>query len=614
MKCRLLLIAASLVALTLLVFLPVRNFGFINYDDGAYVTENRHVSSGLTWENVVWAFRPESCEATSNWHPLTWLSLMTDVALCGVNGPCMHLVNLLLHTVNVLLLFALLVRMTGAEWPSAFVAAVFAIHPLHVESVAWISERKDVLSTCFALLTLLAHTQYVVTRQSRWLVSALAAYILSLLSKQMYVTLPFLLLVLDYWPLRRMSATATAEGSQQTTRALLVEKVPYLLVAVVFSVIAFVGQRRGGAVRSIEEYSILQRLLNACVSYAAYLKKAFWPADLAVFYPYPNHLPWGAAISSLLLLGALTVWIVRVRKRHPYLLSGWLWYLGILVPVLGLVQIGRQRMADRYMYFPLIGLTLGLTWLVLSWCKGQPLRQRLSRGLGALIIIALAMTSRVQVSYWKDSETLFTHAGKVAESSLAYTKLGYEKAQQGELTAAANLFHRALDLDPEYVAALSSLGNTWLARGNPQQAIRYFQKVIALDPEHAEAQYNLGIVYSLQGDPSDAVEHYDQALRVDPENAMVHANLGIALLELERVGQAKHHLERAVALEPELPQAHYYLAKILAADSREAEAIKHLQIVLRNRPGSADVYRELANLHERLGDLKRAAEFRKLAD
>lgn len=614
MTSRLLLIAVSLVALTLLVYLPVRDYGFINYDDGPYVMQNRQVTGGLTRENILWAFRPESCEATSNWHPLTWLSLMADVSACGVSAPCMHRVNLALHTINVLLLFVLLVRMTDAMWPSAFVAAAFAIHPLHVESVAWISERKDVLSTMFVLLAMLAHLRYVTSQRVRWLAVALCAYTLSLLAKQMYVTLPLLLLLLDYWPLQRMAPDADRQGRRPTLRSLVVEKVPYLLLGIAFSAIAFAGQRRGGAVRSIEEYPILLRLLNAAVSYAAYVRKAIWPTDLAVFYPYPKDLPWLAASGSLVLLSLVTILVVRSRRRHPYLMCGWLWYLGTLVPVLGLIQIGRQSMADRYMYFPLIGLAIAVSWLAWTWAKEHRTRLGPLSVVAGLAVVGMAVGGRWQVSYWKDSETLFAHAAEVAESSLAYTKLGYEQAQRGESAAAANLLHRALKLDPEHVAALASLGNTYIVRGDIRLAARYLHKAVELDPDHAEAHYNLGIVYTWQKDFETAITHYREALRVDPDNAMIHTNLAVALQALGKTPDAQSHLQQAIAIEPDLPEAHFHLAQILAADSREREAIEHLQIVLRTRPDSPDVQQQLADLHERLQDHEKTRPADDLAD
>ncbi|MEQ9409972.1 MAG: tetratricopeptide repeat protein [Fuerstiella sp.] len=653
MKSHRLWIAGLLTVLTFLVFSPVLRFGFVNFDDGAYVTENPRVLAGLSWQNVIWAFSFDSCEPTSNWHPLTWLSLMADVTIFGAQAGPMHAVNLVLHLINVVLLFLVLEKMTGATEASAFVAAVFGVHPLHVESVAWISERKDVLSTLFILLTIRCHLLHVQTGRFVWNAAALVLFLLSLMSKQMYVTLPFLLLLFDYWPLRRLSAApngdhvksvrsvivafrsakerpfaerkATSQSvidrtflKSATVWPLVREKIPLLLTAVLFSVVAFAGQRSGGAVGSLEDYSILQRVLNACVSYAAYLSQTVWPLNLAVFYPYPDQLPWGRAALSLVLLGGITLAVIRLRDRHPELPVGWFWYLGTLVPVIGLVQIGRQSMADRYMYFPMTGLLVAVTWLAVGITRDQPGRRRVLQICGISVVLLLAVAGRIQTTYWKDSLTLFTRAAAAAESSLAYTKLGYERAQQREFDAATTLLHRALRLDPDYTAAHSSLGNTYLAEGNAELALQHFHRVIELQPDHAEAHYNLGIIYARLGQVSTAVLHYEAALKASPKDASIHSNLGIAFLMLGRKPEALNHLERALELQPDLPEAHFTLGSVLAAEGREAEAIGHLKQGLQSRPDAAEAHERLGQLYLSQGEtalgehhLQQAAEYRK---
>jgi Flp pilus assembly protein TadD len=617
-----LLIAAALVGLTIVVFAPVSGYGFINFDDGAYVTENVHVTGGLSWQNVAWAFSFKSCEDTGNWHPLTWLSLMTDITTFGVNPSRLHLVNLTMHVVNVLLLYVILIRMTGAVGQSAFVAAVFAVHPLHVESVAWISERKDVLSTLFVLLTILAWLQYVRTTRQRWHILSLCCFVLSLLSKQMYVTLPVLLLLLDYWPLQRLTLSKSnredGDGvgvsvGQQCWR-LATEKLFYLLIAVIFCVIAFVGQQQGGAVGTFEDYPVVQRCLNAVVTYVVYLWQTVWPANLAVFYTYTRHNQWVLAGMAGFILTGITAYAVSSRIRHPYLIVGWLWYVVTLAPVIGLVQIGRQRMADRYMYFPMVGLLVGGTWLLTAWASKNPLRQKYLPRVALLFTFAIACAGSVQATRWKDSVTLFTHAANVAESSLAFTKLGYEQAQLGEFSAATVLFHRALRLDPHYVAAHNSLGNTCLAQGDSEQAIRHFRKAIELDPGHAEAHYNLGIIFSGRGQLAEGVAHYESALRIDPDNAQVHANLGIASLILKETSKAFEHLNRAIEIDPELPEAHFTLASLLVSLERESEAISHFQKGLQTRPNAQEVHRELARLYLQQGNSQLANKHQQLAD
>ncbi len=609
------LAAATLTAVTIFVFAPTLGHGFINYDDGAYVTENTHVLDGLSWETISWAFSFSSTEATSNWHPLTWLSHMADVSLFGENPSRMHLVNLFLHLANVLLLYAALVKMTHKVWPSFFVAIVFAIHPLHVESVVWISERKDLLSTFFVLLAILSHLHFTIGNLIRWQVAAVVFFILSLMSKQMYVTLPFLLLLLDYWPLNRLE-TFTQAGilPQKSLRTLIIEKLPFFFVTVVFCVVAFSGQSHGGAVGSLEDYSIPQRSLNALTSYTGYIWQTLWPMNLAVFYPYPKELPWLPAMISLLILTTITLGVIELRTRHPYVMIGWFWYLGTLVPVIGLVQIGRQRMADRYMYFPMIGLLIAVVWLVLKWAKDQQSRHEILKIVGVVIVVGLAFLARNQSSYWKDSVTLFTHAAEVSESSLASTKLGYEQAQLGELDAARKLFLHALQLDPDYVSAHSSLGNTYLAQGEPQKAIRHFERAIKLDPSYAEAQYNLGITYSWRGDLEKSVKHYNLALKIDPNNANIHANLGTTYLMIKQDSEALVHLQKAIEIDPDLVEAHFALGNVLSSLKKNSDAIKHFEIVLKTRPNANEVHRELARLYTEEGNTQLATTHRELAE
>ncbi len=617
MNRRVLWIAAALVALTTVVFAPLRDHGFTNYDDGAYVTENAHVIGGISWQNATWAFSFDSCADTGNWHPLTWLSLMTDVTMFGLNPTGFHLENLAIHVANVLLLFIILIRMTGAVGKSAVVAAVFAVHPLHVESVAWISERKDVLSTLFALLTIWTYVRYVATKLKKWNILSLCLLVLSLMSKQMYVTLPFLLLLLDYWPLQRLTlATPDSAGEGdvgQHAWRLVTEKLSFLLVAIIFCLIAFVGQKTGHAVGTFEDFPFVQRCLNAAISYVVYLWQTVWPAGLAVFYPYPNHSLWGQATGACVILAGITAYTVKVRIRHPYLIVGWLWYLGTLAPVIGIVQIGRQRMADRYMYFPMIGLLVGIVWLASSWAAGERRREAWFRRAAFLVIAALACAARVQTSYWKDTLTLFTRAADVAESSLAYTKLGYERGQLGQFDAATNLFHRALQLEPDYVAAHNCLGNTCLAEGDLQQAIQHFRRTIELDRDNAEAYYNLGIAYSGLGQLSEAVEHYEAALRINSSDASVHTNLAIAFLMLRQNSPALRHLQRALEIKPDLPEAHFTLGSFFVSISQEAEAIVHFRKVLETRPDKPEVHRELARLYLQQGETELADHHRQRA-
>lgn len=599
-----------IVFLTFTVYFQVIGFEFVNYDDGAYVTENEFVRSGLTWENIQWAFRFESAEVTGNWHPLTWLSLMTDVSLFGAKPGLLHAINVLFHCANALLLYGVLLLMTGAQRPALFVAAVFAIHPLHVESVAWISERKDVLSTFFCLLAILCHVRFISVRRWPWLAAGLVCFLLSLLSKQMYVTLPFLLLLLDYWPLRRTELLSPDRPAADARRLaqLAAEKLPWLLMALTFCVIAFAGQHRGGAVGSLQEYTILQRCLNAIVCYVVYLRQTFWPSGLAVFYPYPKELPWISAGLAAVFLATLTATAVRLRHRFPELIVGWLWYLGTLVPVAGLIQIGRQRMADRYMYFPIIGLLMAVAWGVARISADSTRRRELVKWVAVLLIAALSWQAHQQTGVWSNSLSLFSHAAEVAESALAHTKLGYDKAQAGKTDAAANHLNRALRIDPDYVAAHSSLGNLCLAEGNPEQAIRHFLKVVDLEPGHAEAHYNLGIIYSRSGQLEQAVRHYQEALIAAPQNAEIHTNMAIAKVMMNHTSDARKHLQVALDLKPQLPQANMLMASLHEDSGRFEQAIHCLQVVLEHQPDTPQLRERLAELFRKTGQNDKADE------
>lgn len=608
----------GLVGLTVLVFAPVMQNGFVNYDDGAYVTENEFVSAGLNRDSIVWAFRFESTRATGNWHPLTWISLMADVSLFGVSAGPMHIVNVVIHIANVLLLYTVFRQMTRREMPSWIVAAIFAVHPLHVESVAWVSERKDVLSTLFCLSAIYCHFRRLQTLRIFWLAAALCCYLLSLMAKQMYVTLPFILLLIDYWPLGRgitkePDLQEHTRWPQTTWRKLVVEKIPFLCIALLFCGIAFLGQRHGGAVGSLARYPPLERVVNAVVSYGEYVRLSVFPFGLSVFYPYPAEPRWGAAVVSGTFLSMVTWLSLKNRQRWPEIVVGWLWFLGTLVPVIGFVQIGAQRMADRYMYFPLIGLTL---MLVFGVCRAVAPFTQSAKALAAIclpLIIIYAGLAHQQTKFWADSETLFGRAADVAESSLAFTKLGYERAQGGDYNAAVNLLHKALRLDPDYVAAHNSLGNVCLAEGNPLEAMKHFQAAIRLEPSHAEAHYNLGIIFLSLNEADEAMRHFQESLILNPNNADAHTNMAAVKIQQQRISDALKHLQAALQLEPEKPEANYTLAGLLASLDRNEEAITHFQIALKSGAQAAAIHRELSELYRKVGEFEQARRHAELA-
>jgi protein O-mannosyl-transferase len=537
-----LFICLALTVATLMVYWPVGSHEFINYDDAQYVTDNSHVTTGLTRDNIVWAF---TATHEANWHPLTWLSHMADCELYGLNPTGHHLTSLFLHLLNALLLFLLLTRMTGALWRSAFVAALFALHPLHVESVAWVAERKDVLSALFWMLTLLAYTGYV-ARPARWkYLLALCAFAFGLMAKPMLVTLPFVLLLLDYWPLGRIRNGKAAEIPPQAGSAriyfiqtksiprLIWEKVPFIVLSVVSSVITIIAQHKDGAVASTIELSLPRRVGNALVSYADYIGKMIWPHRLAVFYPFPLSLPlWKVAGSTVLLVG-LSITVFRARRRAPWFMVGWLWFVGTLVPVIGLVQVGFQSMADRYTYLPLIGLFIVIAWGFPDLLRGWR-HQHIALVLSAVLVLSgLASYTRRQLDNWKDSVTLFTHALQVTSSNFtAQYNLGSALERLGKYNEAVPHLTMAIRLRPDVAGTYYILGNVLYYQGKLDEAVSHYQWAIRIKPSYGYAHNNLGVALVRQGKLEEAINHYAEALRINPSDAEARQNLNNCLKEI----------------------------------------------------------------------------------
>ena len=518
-----------LTVMTLAVFLPVARHGYVNYDDSDYVTANRHVQSGLTWENVVWAFKSGHA---SNWHPLTWISHMLDAQLFGDKPGAQHLVNLGLHIADTLLLFLLLRRMTGALWRSFMVAALFAVHPLHVESVAWISERKDVLSAFFFLLTLGAYARYAECRMQRpnagrtprtscftfhvsrftpvpaagWYLVALLLFTLGLMSKPMLVTLPFVLLLLDFWPLGRFHPSSLTPRPSLPWR-LLAEKAPFFLLAAASSVVTFIAQRKGGAVST--SLSFGARLANAVISYVRYIGKMLWPRDLSILYPHPGHWPAWEVAASLVILVAICVAVVLLSRRRPYLPMGWLWFCGTLVPVIGLVQVGIQSMADRYTYLPLIGLFIMLVWGIADSIPPQPWRGGAMAVGGGALLVACALLTEQQVQFWRDSAALFGHAVQVTKDNyLAYNNLGFYLSGQGKTAEAMENYRMSLKINPAYEDALNNLGYALAGQKKYLEAVPLYEAALRIRPDQAEVHNNLGNALSEIGKIDEAIQHY----------------------------------------------------------------------------------------------------------
>jgi tetratricopeptide (TPR) repeat protein len=639
-----------LALVTLIVFLPVARQGFVNYDDSDYVTENAHVLRGLTWANVVWAF---TTGHASNWHPLTWLSHMLDCQLFGSRAGPQHLVSVGFHIANALLLLLLLRRMTGALWRSALVAALFALHPLHVESVAWASERKDVLSGCFFLLTVGAYVRYAevqslkskveslvsgvrspksevrsqkpsggrperhsgkqeVASGSLLLPSAifyllsLALFALGLMSKPMLVTLPFVLLLFDYWPLRRFELSALS--SQLSTISRLVgEKAPFFLLAAASSVITFVVQRKGGAVSA--SLSLGGRIANALVSYVRYIGKLFWPVDLSVLYPHPGRWPVWEVIASAALLLAIFVAVLLLARRRPYLVVGWLWFCGMLVPAIGLIQVGIQSMADRYTYLPSIGLFIMLVWGINELVPERPWHgQALAVG-GVSLLAACALLTARQIQFWRDSEALFGHAVQVTRDNyLAYNNLGFYLSGQGRTAEAMENYRQSLKINPAYEDALNNLGYALAGQKKYSEAIPLYEAALRTRPNHAEVHNNLGNALSDVGRIDEAIQHYLAALAQQPDHAEAHNNLGIALAMKGKLDEAIPHFHAAIRAKPGYASAHSNLGNALAVQHKLDDAIKEYQEALRLKPEDAQAHNNLGNALAEQGKVVEATE------
>jgi len=509
----------ALAVSALLVFWQVRNFSFINYDDNFYVYENPHVLNGLTAGNITWAFTTGSA---SFWHPLTWLSLMLDRQLFGPNAAGFHLVNLFFHIANTLILFLVLRQMTQKLWQSAFVAALFALHPLHVESVAWIAERKDVLSTFFWLLTMSAYWQYVKKPGIVRYLLTLLIFALGLMAKPMLVTLPFVFLLLDYWPLYRIK-----HFDWQVIYRLVFEKIPFIVLSIASSVIAFLTQQSNSSISSFAAIPLKFRIGNALISYVKYIEKLFLPTGLAAFYPHPfeNVSVVYAVISAGVLL-AVTILVLRFAKNHRYLVTGWFWYLGTLLPVIGIIQVGSHAMADRYSYITLTGLFIIIAFLTPQLLSRLPHR-KIALGISMLTALtALGISAQKQTMYWNNSTTLFSHALAVTNNNfLAHSCLGQELYKQGKLALAVEHLNKALQINPNYTNAIINLGCVSTDRGYFIQAIDYFQKALQLKPDSVDALTNLGTALLRQGKLKEAIIHIRRSLQIEPDNPATINNL-----------------------------------------------------------------------------------------
>jgi len=584
-KYRVLLIYTALAAANFITFSPLFHCDFINYDDNVYVIENDYVKAGLTCRSVLWAF---SAPRNSFWHPLTLLTHMLDCELFGLNPRWHHFTSLLIHTANTLLLFALLKNMTGAVWRSTFVAAVFALHPLHVESVAWIAERKDVLSTLFWLLTMAAYVRYVKQLSIKWYLATLLLFAMGLMAKPMLITLPFVLLLLDYWPLHRLVRVTSHES-----RVTILEKLPFLALAAAFSAITFFAQKSEGALGLVLPLYI--RLANAAVSYLTYIEKMFWPSGLAVFYPHQTDKIslWYAAFAAVLLL-SISIGVFCFAGRRKYLIFGWLWYLGTLVPVIGLVQVGSFAMADRYTYVTLTGLFIMIAWGLNDLAEALPYRKIILSLSAVAALSALAVCTRLQLRYWQNSVALFEHALKVtAGNDVMNASLGLEMASQGKFQQALVYYRKALQINPQLAEAHHNMSVTLSSLGRYDEAISHCREAIRLKPDYFKAYNTLGIALSYQQKYDEALDCFNKSLRIKPDYAEGYNNLG-ALLQLQgKTDQAVKYFQRALQLKPDYADPYYNLGSIFHSQGKTGQAADYLRKALQINPRHARAAEEL---------------------
>jgi tetratricopeptide (TPR) repeat protein len=633
------IIGLFLVIITFSVYWQIQRFDFVHFDDNEYVYDNQHVNNGISSDNLIWAF---TAFHSNNWHPLTWISHMLDCQFFGLNPGWHHLTNLLFHIANILLLYIIFRQTTGSIWKSGFIAAIFALHPLHVESVAWIAERKDVLSAFFWMLTLWSYIRYTRRPAFNRYLWVIIFFIFGLMSKPMVVTLPFVLLLMDYWPLNRVQfQSLDAKETKAQVIRLLVEKIPLFIFIPISSIFTYFAQNHGGIVKSLDVFPLETRIANAIVSYIRYIEKMIYPTKMAFLHPHQGMPSWWMTAGSCLLVIAISFLAVKNINKRPYLIVGWLWYIGTLVPVIGLVQVGMQSMADRYTYIPSIGLLIivafGISEMTSNW-RYQKLW--LSITTTALITIFSAITWN-QLGYWKNSMTMLAHTLKVTSNNyIAYDSMGVElfglgrvdeaiqnylKAieiypqnpyshfnlgmalhAQGRLKEASQQYLQAIRIMPAYYKAYTNLGAALYAQGQTDEAIKQYLKALRINPDYVEAHYNLGLALDTAGRTEDAINHFMQAVRVKPDLVTAQYSLGTALYKQGRTDEAIGHFLKAVRLKPDLLIAQYSLGIALAKQGRIDEAIDCYNKALALKNDYAEAHTSLGNALYQKGQIDEA--------
>jgi tetratricopeptide (TPR) repeat protein len=578
------LICLFLVIATLAVYWQLRNYEFVGFDDDVFIIQNSKVQNGLSLESIRWAF---SYDNMTYWHPLTWLSYMLDIQFYGMNPGGHHMTNVLLHIVNAILLFIIFNKMSGALWRSAVVAALFALHPLNVESVAWVVERKNVLSTLFWMLTLLTYNYYAERPKFYRYVLTLGMFVLGLMAKPMLVTLPFVLLLLDFWPLKRLHFQQLSGNHPKSARflklkrlkesgifALFLEKIPFLIFSGISVYLSFLSMRHRALVIAANEISLYHRITNALISYVSYIGKMFWPRNLAVFYPFPDRMQLWEAAGAFFLLISVSIVVMRSLKKQPYLGVGWLWYLGTLFPVIGLVQAGLwPAMADRFVYVPLVGLFVVMAWGIPDLAAGWRYKVKGLGTMTAVVLLILMTTSWLQVRYWKNSVLLFKHAVEVTDNNyIMHNNLGFALTARGRPDEAIKHYKEALRINPDFEQANINIGLALLSQGKFDECVDYYQEVLRVKPDYAKVHNNLGAVFWRLGKTEEATIHFQEAVLIDPNYAEAHNSLGAALVFKGKNGMAIAHLQEALRLKPDYALAERNLSKAIAAQKQIGDA------------------------------------------
>ncbi len=584
---QILIIFIALTLATLAVFWQVNRYDFVNLDDAGYVTENSHIQAKVTLNGIRWVFC--TTEADGLWHPLLWLSFMFDYQLYGLNPGGYHLTNLILHILSTLLLFWLFHRMTGAVWKSAFVAAFFALHPLHVESVAWISERKDVLSAFFWMLTLCLYVYYTEKPVIKRYLLVVFSFVCALMSKPMVVTLPVIMMLLDYWPLNRFELKKDNPVLWQAK-----EKLPFFLLSAVFSIITIYAQHNP----SLKYFSFGSRFANASVSFVTYLEKTFWPHDLAVFYPFSDQIPLWQVWSSILLIIMISITMIIVWKRLPSLFVGWFWYMITLLPVIGIIQSGEQAMADRYTYLPSIGIAVGLAWGTSLLFQRTKTRKKILFSAAIISLTVMSILTWMQCGYWKNSNELFNHTLQVTKNNyLAHNNLGFTLFNENKYEESLYHFSKAISIKEDYAYAYNNRGFAYAKVGQIQRAIEDYNKAIRLDPDYTRTYSNRGIAYYSLGQYHNAVEDLSKAITLKQDYAEAYNHRGISYYALGQYQNAIEDLNMAITLKQNYAEAYNHRGIVYYALGQYQNAIEDLNMAITLKQDYAEAYQNRATIY-----------------